>query len=376
MFPTGSLLDVSRGFGKMTHVAESDQCFPPRQWLSTISSPHAKVWLSLRRTDSHVRWEQWEQSPQTLVPIQVAHVLCCMYTHLNIHKRGVQQSPPTLQSQRSLTSFALLGRCHVDVGQSDISRLVLDEQQADEGENHADHPRGWQDGPPAVGLGQHRGDDGAQAACQVHAAGQDGPPGPKLGGLEPLRRGLRGIEELMLKTELMKWCLHHRMEHCTNTRCVQERLHQHRLIIVGIILLVIIFHKERHTNQLPGLECLNRCSTTVSDLSFAPNKPSFHRLSAQLTIRHISKQINWRASGGIPDQTWAAGSHPPCAAFCRRGASRGPGPGRWGTTGRRRRRRWRTRRRPHWCLPPQTGQWRRASGRWSGLTARRWWTYW
>lgn len=121
-------------------------------------------------------------------------------THLNIHKRGFQQSPPTLQSQKSLTSFALLGHRHVDVGQSDISRLILDEQQADEGENHADHPRGCQDGPPAVGLGQHRGDDGAQAACQVHAAGQDGPPGPKLGGLEPLRRGLRAIEELMLKT--------------------------------------------------------------------------------------------------------------------------------------------------------------------------------
>lgn len=70
------------------------------------------------------------------------------------------------------------------------------------------------------------------------------------------------------------------------------------------------------------------------------------------------------------------GAQVPCAAPCHREASPDPGPDRWETTGQRRQRRWRTRRRPRWCLPPCTGQWRRASGHWSGPKARHWWTYW
>lgn len=85
------------------------------------------------------------------------------------------------------TSFALLGR-GLHAGQPHVLRLVLDHQQADEGGGHADHPRDGQDGPPAVALRQNRGNDGAQAAGQVHAAGEDGPPRPELRRLKPLRR--------------------------------------------------------------------------------------------------------------------------------------------------------------------------------------------
>lgn len=115
------------------------------------------------------------QGPPTFAPNTSG--TCCMLTHM------------------SLTPFALLGRCHLNVGQPHVSGLVLDEQQADQRERHANHTGRRQYGPPAVGLAQHRGDDGAQAAGQVHAAGQDGPPGAKLGGLEPLWGGRGGDGE-------------------------------------------------------------------------------------------------------------------------------------------------------------------------------------
>lgn len=90
---------------------------------------------------------------------------------------------------RALTpfsAFALLG-AGLDAGQAHVSGLVLHQQQADEGEGHADHTRGADDAPPAVVQSQQCGDDGTQTPSQVHAAAQDGPPRAKLGRLKPLR---------------------------------------------------------------------------------------------------------------------------------------------------------------------------------------------
>jgi len=88
----------------------------------------------------------------------------------------------------SLTCFALLGCC-LYVGQPHLAGLVLDEQQTENRGHHTNHPGDRQDGPPAVALRQHGGDDGAQAAGQILAAGEDRPPCPELRGLEPLTRG-------------------------------------------------------------------------------------------------------------------------------------------------------------------------------------------
>lgn len=68
---------------------------------------------------------------------------CCMLTHTwTPNAEDFKNRTPTCQSEKSLTCFALLSHCHVDVGQPDVSGLVLDEHQADEGENQADRTRG------------------------------------------------------------------------------------------------------------------------------------------------------------------------------------------------------------------------------------------
>lgn len=107
----------------------------------------------------------------------------------------------------SLTSFALLGRC-LDTGQPHILRLILDDQQADEGDRHTNHSRDWQYCPPAVTLGQHRGNNGAQAASQIHATGQNCPPCPKLRGLKPLTADKRKYRQEIIKalTGAYPWC--------------------------------------------------------------------------------------------------------------------------------------------------------------------------
>lgn len=66
----------------------------------------------------------------------------------------------------------------------------------------------------------------------------------------------------------------------------------------------------------------------------------------------------------------------PCAAPSHMGASRSLVPGHWWTRAGRTWTQWKTRRRLCWCCPPGKGRWRKASGRWSDQTARRWWTYW
>lgn len=38
-----------------------------------------------------------------------------------------------------------------------------------------------------MALHHHRDDEGPEAAGQIHAAGQDGPPRPELGGFKPLQ---------------------------------------------------------------------------------------------------------------------------------------------------------------------------------------------
>lgn len=93
--------------------------------------------------------------------------------------------------QWSLTSFVCLGRC-LYIGQPHIFRLILDEQQADEGECHTGYSGRWQYRPPAVSLGQNRGYNGAKAPGQIHAAWQNCPPCPKLRGLKPLQGGVVG----------------------------------------------------------------------------------------------------------------------------------------------------------------------------------------
>lgn len=80
----------------------------------------------------------------------------------------------------------------LNAGQTHVFGLVFHQQQADDSEGHAENPGGADDAPPAVVQSQQRGDNGAQAASQVHAAAQDGPPCAKLRWLEPLRRENRG----------------------------------------------------------------------------------------------------------------------------------------------------------------------------------------
>lgn len=85
----------------------------------------------------------------------------------------------------SLTSFALLGR-YFYIRQPHILGLILDDQQTDEGESHTNQSRCWQDCPPVVSLRQHCGNNWAQAASQIHAAGENCPPCPELRRLKPL----------------------------------------------------------------------------------------------------------------------------------------------------------------------------------------------
>ena len=87
-----------------------------------------------------------------------------------------------------LTSLrSLLLRCF-DGGQAHVRGLVPDEHDAHQREGGADDAGAGQDGPPVVVLQQHGGQERAQAACQVHAAGQHRPVRPELGRLEPLDR--------------------------------------------------------------------------------------------------------------------------------------------------------------------------------------------
>ena len=72
--------------------------------------------------------------------------------------------------------------------QAHVRGLVPEEHGAHQREAGADDARGGQDGPPVVVLQQHGGHERAQAAGQVHAAGQDRPIGTELGRLEPLDR--------------------------------------------------------------------------------------------------------------------------------------------------------------------------------------------
>lgn len=165
---------------------------------------------------SHFAWAgftwgtRWVQSPQSYWSLvtalrahavrQQTHVHVCVFKFVLsehclcvnkiLRKAAVQTSWTAPVSDCAwlrvrLTTFALFGR-HLYVGQPHILGLVLDYQQANKWGNDANHSRGGQYRPPAVTLRQHSGNDGAQAAGQIHAARQNRPPRPELRGLEPL----------------------------------------------------------------------------------------------------------------------------------------------------------------------------------------------
>ena len=81
------------------------------------------------------------------------------HTHTHTHTWG-QCITRWVLTTVCLTSFALLGCC-LDIGEPHILGLILDDQQADEGEGHTNHPRDRQYRPPAVCLGQHCGNNGS-----------------------------------------------------------------------------------------------------------------------------------------------------------------------------------------------------------------------
>lgn len=73
----------------------------------------------------------------------------------------------------------------------------MDEQQTEEGDNHAQCPRQGQGAAPAIALGKDRCQDRSQTSSQVHASRQHSPPSAKLGWLKPLRQ--REAEQAWLR---------------------------------------------------------------------------------------------------------------------------------------------------------------------------------
>lgn len=68
-----------------------------------------------------------------------------------------------------MLTLLALGGGGVQVPEPNVSRFVVDEQEAEDGDNYTERPRQGQRAAPAVALGEDGCQDGTQPSGQVHA---------------------------------------------------------------------------------------------------------------------------------------------------------------------------------------------------------------